>query len=486
MSPKGKITKPLDVYVRVSRVGGREGDSFISPAVQEERCRALATARDYRVGEVLTDLDKSGGTMDRPALNEALARIRSGVSGGIIVARIDRFARTMQGALNAIEEIEEAGGFLIEADGEWDTSTSMGRFGRDLVLRISQLFREQATEGWATARSGAVERGIHGGSRVPTGYRRNGERRLVVDPRTSPHVAECFAMRMRGASWGEISDYLHAHKIVTSKGGTAKIEGSRRGVGGQRWSDTALRSMIANRCYLGEARSGEFVMEGAHEAIVDDALFRAANAVKGSAPVRRGESEGALLAGLLYCACGGRLTSDYTMRNGTRYRYYTCKKVPACPERSTISASIIEPYATDIAFGLLHATIRVYAEPSQEIEDAVLLAESELAEVESAHAQGDLSALAYGIALEAARNALEAAQEARAAELAAASVSDVQRARANRWVQGTETYQATWDALSVTERREAIRETLTLMGHRGYVVTRGRGRVEDRVRPVAI
>jgi hypothetical protein len=56
MSPK-KIALPLDIYVQVSDVRGRSGDSFISPKDQEERCRALAKARGYRVGDVFTDLD---------------------------------------------------------------------------------------------------------------------------------------------------------------------------------------------------------------------------------------------------------------------------------------------------------------------------------------------------------------------------------------------------------------------------------------------
>ena len=71
MSPK-KIARPLDIYVRVSDVKGRAGDSFISPKDQEERCRALAKARGYQVGEVLTDLDVSGGKMRRPELDRAI------------------------------------------------------------------------------------------------------------------------------------------------------------------------------------------------------------------------------------------------------------------------------------------------------------------------------------------------------------------------------------------------------------------------------
>jgi len=38
MSPK-RIAKPLDIYIRVSDVRGRSGESFISPTDQEERSR---------------------------------------------------------------------------------------------------------------------------------------------------------------------------------------------------------------------------------------------------------------------------------------------------------------------------------------------------------------------------------------------------------------------------------------------------------------
>src|SRR5205809_7909267 len=98
MSAK-KITRPLDVYVRVSRVGGREGESYITEVVQEERCRALATARGLAVGQVFADRDQSGGKMARPAFAEALARIEAGGMGGVSVDRAGRVARTALGGL---------------------------------------------------------------------------------------------------------------------------------------------------------------------------------------------------------------------------------------------------------------------------------------------------------------------------------------------------------------------------------------------------
>ena len=47
MSPK-KIAAPLDVYVRVSDVRGRSGDSFISPKDQEERSQRASKKRHLR------------------------------------------------------------------------------------------------------------------------------------------------------------------------------------------------------------------------------------------------------------------------------------------------------------------------------------------------------------------------------------------------------------------------------------------------------
>ena len=68
----GKV-KPRDIYCRVSRVGGRNGNSFISPQLQEERCRAMITAPRWAKSSAM---DVGGGTMDRPGLNRALDRVR--------------------------------------------------------------------------------------------------------------------------------------------------------------------------------------------------------------------------------------------------------------------------------------------------------------------------------------------------------------------------------------------------------------------------
>lgn len=80
----------VDGYVRVSQVGRRGGQQFISPQVQREAIEGWAAMRGARVLEVFEELDESGGRGDRPLLETALQRVESGSSekgrGGLMTA----------------------------------------------------------------------------------------------------------------------------------------------------------------------------------------------------------------------------------------------------------------------------------------------------------------------------------------------------------------------------------------------------------------
>src|SRR6188472_295141 len=82
----------VDGYVRVSRVGKRSGERFISPAVQREQITAWATMRGAQVAHVFEELDESGARGDRPLLALALERVEAGHSGELVVARLDRLS----------------------------------------------------------------------------------------------------------------------------------------------------------------------------------------------------------------------------------------------------------------------------------------------------------------------------------------------------------------------------------------------------------
>jgi hypothetical protein len=52
-------------------VRGRDGERFISPAVQREQIEGWIALRGARLGEVFEELDESGARADRPLLERA-------------------------------------------------------------------------------------------------------------------------------------------------------------------------------------------------------------------------------------------------------------------------------------------------------------------------------------------------------------------------------------------------------------------------------
>ncbi len=64
----------LDGYIRVSRVGGREGEGYISPDVQRESIEAYASELGGSIAAWHDDQDFSGGNTERPGFQAMLDR----------------------------------------------------------------------------------------------------------------------------------------------------------------------------------------------------------------------------------------------------------------------------------------------------------------------------------------------------------------------------------------------------------------------------
>src|SRR5919198_3352853 len=162
-----------DGYVRVSRRAGREGESFISPEVQRKKIADWAGLHGVEVARGWEELDQSGAKRERPMFQEALGRCERGETGGIIVARLDRFARSAVDALESIRRLNEAGARLVSVEDNFDGSTPMGRFAIWILTLIAELELERIRESWQTAVSEAIGRGVHISRWTPTGYERD-------------------------------------------------------------------------------------------------------------------------------------------------------------------------------------------------------------------------------------------------------------------------------------------------------------------------
>jgi DNA invertase Pin-like site-specific DNA recombinase len=240
-----------DLYIRVSRVGGRAGENFIAPDVQRERARSFAEQQGIEIIAEHEELDVSGAKLQRPKLDLVLRRIQARETDGILVADRSRFARSLIGALEAIQKIEAVGGTFWAADG-FDSSTPEGKLAINILLSFAEWELDRIRANWKAAVTRSIARGVHVSAVPPLGYQRERGQPLTVDSEAADKVKQAFVIRANGASWRKVADLL----------GT---------------SVTGAADVIRNRAYLGEAR-GQYGLTNptAHPALVDDDLWQRA------------------------------------------------------------------------------------------------------------------------------------------------------------------------------------------------------------------
>jgi len=322
MSPNKKPSKPVDIYTRVSRVSGREGESFQSPKQQEDRCRAQLKADGLRVGQAFTDLDESGAKASRPEFDKAMARVASGKSGGIIVYDLSRFGRSTRNVLDGIDMIEAHDAVFVSCAEKFDTSTGTGRFVLTMFAALRELERTQSAERWEVSKADARARGVHiGGPRA--GYLRDEDGKLVEVPEYLDAVKAAFGLRARGGSWREAAAILTEAGVPTSKSKGEAVE----------WSRQATRNVVQNPAYSDE-----------HGGPVPTWQWRKAQPSAGEPRVR---GEGHVLGqGLVRCSiCGSAM---HKSSNGQRYVVLRCDT--AGKGHPTISFETARDYILSLAF----------------------------------------------------------------------------------------------------------------------------------------
>jgi len=429
----------VDIYVRVSRVGGRE--NLISPAEQERRGRELAAAQKLKVGEVIIDLDESGGKWDRPGLQKALARVEGGQSSGVIVAWLDRLSRDSEHAHALVRRITDAGGKIYAPDAPADWTTPEGGLQAGILFEFAAYVRKRAGAGFERAKERAIEHGIPVANRVAVGYRRRGDRRLEPDPVAAPVVAEVFAARLRGAGPIELAAILEDAGITTS-------QGSRT------WSKPAIYGMLRNRIYLGELSYGKdrrFVNTESHEPIVDVATWQLAQRKNVGVVHARAH----LLSGLIRCD-GCRHCLQGTI-DGHRHRIYRCGRRHAggvCPRPARIRAERVEDAVlADMWKHIWKLDADGQKDARGRLSDLAKDAERErlaLAQWASPEMQQEIGALdIYAAGMRERRQRVTAADEALAAERARQNAAHAFPANVSEW-------QAVWEQRTIAEQAAMV------------------------------
>jgi site-specific DNA recombinase len=436
--------------VRVSRVGDRSGEQFVSPTEQAERIRSACTRDGLKLMEVVEELDVSGGaSLDRrPGLSRAIELVEEHKADVLVVAFFDRLVRSLRVQTEIVERVEAAGGKILAVDVGQVTNGSAGQWLSGTMLgAVSEYARRVTAERTTDAKRRAVARGVAPYPNVPPGYRRAADGSIEPHPKQARTVAKAFKLRAGGATVMEVRAYLREHGIERSFHGTT--------------------SLLASRVVRGELRFGELVNTESHKPIVDEQTWQAVQRMS-SPRGRRAKSERLLARlGVLRCAtCGARMVVG-TANHGA-YHLYRCPPVGNCPQRVTIAAEIAERTVTHAVKELL-AGMRGTAS----LDDGIADAEHEFAQAEQ-ELDATVEAFTGLDDVQSARKRLNALREVRdrsrdrLAELQAAALPAV-----------TISASGDWDQLTLDERRALIRAVVERVD---VAPGRGSGRLTVKAR----
>jgi site-specific DNA recombinase len=321
----GRISKlgRCAIYTRKSTEYNLEL-AFNSLDAQREACEAYIKSQAHEGWRLIAgrydDGAFSGASLERPALQQLLADVRSGKIDIVLVYKVDRLTRSLADFAKLIELFDAHGVSFVSVTQSFNTSSSMGRLTLNVLLSFAQFERELIGERVRDKIAASKRKGLWVGGPVPLGYAAV-DKKIVVVPVEAEAVRTIFARYLALGSIRALAEELDRQGIRSKR----RRLSNGRTVGGGRFGVGALAYLLKNRFYIGEVGYRGEVHPGDHVPILDRDLFEAAQArLAAQAVQRRCRLRGspAILSGRLFDHRGNRMSPSHSNKGGVRYRYY--------------------------------------------------------------------------------------------------------------------------------------------------------------------
>jgi DNA invertase Pin-like site-specific DNA recombinase len=325
-----------DIYIRISRLGDRTADE--ATEVYEAQCRDWANRNGISIDQVEEDTDVSGSVaVAERKLERLIQKVEAGESEGILTPYLDRFGRDIISGSVALKRIADVGGRLVCVNDGFDSSSPGSKeiFGYRMVTAEAFLDRVRANY------QVAIDRKVAAGSYVykaPFGYRKDEVGRLTVNEQEARLVRDVFERRAAGDDIGKLTRFLREQGAISVYSGKPLTK-------------SGVRTMVANRAYVGEVsiqngtKGKPRVITDFHAPIIPRQIFEAANAVRGAYFPQNGKLASQVkLPGLVYCAtCKRRLRISGYKAGGQSVANYACTYAD-CPAHASMKASKLDAY----------------------------------------------------------------------------------------------------------------------------------------------
>ena len=321
------------LYTRKSTEDGLEQE-FNSLDAQREACEAyILSQRHERWTLVPTHYDDggfSGGNMERPGLKALLDAVDAGLVDVIVVYKVDRLTRNLADFAKIVERLDAKEASFVSVTQAFNTTTSMGRLTLNVLLSFAQFEREVTGERIRDKIAASKKKGLWMGGPVPLGYQVV-ERKLVPLPEEAERVRRIMRRYLEVRNVPRLIGILKAEGIVTKV--QSRTSGPHRG--GIPFARGSLFHLLKNPVYRGKIVHKGQIHQGEHQAIVDEDLWTAVQALlEEKAPPRKrplNDRHDALLRDLISDPEGRPMVPTYTTKRTRRYAYYETRKDLARP-----------------------------------------------------------------------------------------------------------------------------------------------------------
>ena len=190
---KAGVLVNVALYARVSTDGQ-------DPELQLSALRSHAQNRGWAIVEEFVDRGFSGGKEKRPSLDRLMKEAWSGKFRTVLVWRFDRFARSVEHLIKALEKFRSLKIDFISLQEQFDTSTPIGQAMFIIIGAMAQLERDIIRERVKAGLDRARARGVRLG-------------RPMAEARSDL----VGVLRKQGLSLGEIADRLKCSRSTVRR-----------------------------------------------------------------------------------------------------------------------------------------------------------------------------------------------------------------------------------------------------------------------------
>ena len=315
MTSGSKAAVRCAIYTRVSTDSGLDQD-FNSLDAQYDAAQAYVRSQAHAHWTLIKgrydDGGFSGGSTDRPALQQLLADVKAHKVNVIVVYKVDRLTRSLADFAKLVELFDAHGISFVSVTQQFNTTTSMGRLTLNVLLSFAQFEREVTSERIRDKIGASKRKGLWVGGVVPLGYQAKDRKITIVEDeaRTVRHI---FRRYLELGSLNLLLADLRKAGIKTK----VRPLSTGRTIGGIPFTRGSLAYFLRNRFYIGQVKYKTEIFGGEQPTILDRKLFEAVQVKldqqRSNHTTTRYASD-SLLMGLIFDNRGNRMTPTHATK----------------------------------------------------------------------------------------------------------------------------------------------------------------------------